>query len=143
MNLIRSCQDSGEGTKTRLELRKYGLIMFAAFAVITVVFLFRGKSSWIYTAIPSFLFLFFGLVFPKVLAPVEKLWMKLAGLMGFVMTNVLLTLVFVLAVIPTGLILRLLGKSQIRKGFKPGSSSSSYWIDIDVDGPSSRPEKPY
>ena len=142
MNLIRNCQDSGAGIKSRSQLKKYGFIMAAAFAVITCLLLLRGKHGWMYTAIPSFFFLLFALIRPEILAPVEKFWMKLAGVMGFIMTNILLFLVFVFAIIPTGLILRLLGKSQIRKGFKPGSSSS-YWITVDVNGPSSRPEKPY
>jgi uncharacterized membrane protein YfhO len=76
MNLIRSFQDPGTGIKTRSELKKYGFIMAAAFAVITCLLLFRGKHGWIYTAIPSILFLLFALVHPEILAPVEKIWIQ-------------------------------------------------------------------
>jgi hypothetical protein len=87
------------------------------------------------------LFLVSALIAPGVLAPVEKLWMKLAAVMGFVMTNVLLTLVFVVAVIPAGLILQLFGKSQIRKCFS--KEMNTYWISVNRTGPCSRPDKPY
>jgi len=63
--------------------------------------------------------------------------------LGFIMTNVLLFLVFVLVIIPTGFILRILGKTPIKKGFSNNSSSSSYWIEVDKNGPGSRPDKPY
>ncbi len=140
MSLISSRQK-----KTRAELRKYGLVMFAAFGVISGLLFWRERPAWIFTAVPSLLFLVFALALPGALAPVEKLWMKLAAVLGFIMTNVLLFLVFLLAIIPTGFILRILGKTPLKKGFSEDSSSSSnsYWIEVDKNGPGSRPEKPY
>ncbi|MCD6589064.1 MAG: hypothetical protein J7K88_10995 [Candidatus Fermentibacteraceae bacterium] len=137
MNLIKATA----GKKNSYQLRKYGLLMFTAFAVISVLLFLRGRAAWPYTAVPSILFLFLALALPVALAPVEKFWMKLAFVMGFVMTNVLLILVYIIAVVPTGLILRLIGKNSIQKGFQQGTSS--YWIDVDPNGPSSRPDKPY
>ncbi len=137
MNLIKA----SAGKKDYHQLRKYGLLMFTACAVISVLLFLRGRAAWLYTAVPSILFLFFALALPMALAPVEKFWMKLASVMGFVMTNVLLILVYIIAVVPTGLILRLMGKNSIQKGFQ--QETSSYWIDVDPNGPSSRPDKPY
>jgi hypothetical protein len=137
MNLIKRSQPD----PARAQLRKYGLIMFTAFAVISGLLFLRHKPAWLYTFIPSMLFLVSALIAPGVLAPVEKLWMKLAAVMGFVMTNVLLTLVFVVAVIPAGLILQLFGKSQIRKCFS--KEMNTYWISVNRTGPCSRPDKPY
>ena len=134
---------SSRQKKTRAELRKYGLVMFAAFGVISVLLFWRERPAWVFTAVPSLLFLLFALAFPKALAPVEKFWMKLAAVLGFIMTNILLFLVFVLVIIPTGFILRILGKTPIKKGFSNNSSSSSYWIEVDKNGPGSRPDKPY
>jgi len=140
MSLISSRQK-----KTTVELRKYGLVMFVAFGVISGLLFWRERPGWVFTAAPSLLFLVLALALPKALAPVEKLWMKLAAVLGFIMTNVLLFLVFVLAIIPTGFILRILDKTPIKKGFseKSSSSSNSYWIEVDKNGPGSRPEKPY
>lgn len=137
MSLIKR----SSGKKTKAELRKYGFIMFTAFAVLSGLLFWKERPAWVFTAVPSLLFLVFALLLPKALAPVEKLWMKLAAVLGFVMTNVLLFLVFLVAIIPTGLILRLFGKTPIKKGFS--NSASSYWLDVDKNGPCSRPEKPY
>ncbi|MEA3266275.1 MAG: SxtJ family membrane protein, partial [Candidatus Fermentibacteria bacterium] len=122
MSLINSRQN-----KTKAELRKYGLVMFAAFGVISGLLFWQERPAWVFTAVPSLLFLVFALAFPGALAPVEKFWMKLAAVLGYIMTNVLLSLVFVLAIIPTGFILRILGKTPIKKGFAENSSSSSNW----------------
>ncbi len=130
-----------DSRKTIGELKKYGLIMFAALAVLSGLLFWREKASWIYTAVPSVLFLLFALVFPRALGPVEKIWMKLAEVLGFVMTNVILFLVFVIAIIPTGFLLRLFGKTPLAKGFS--TDASTYWIDVEKNGPSSRPDKPY
>ncbi len=78
---------------------------------------------------------------PRILSPVEKYWMLFAGVLGFIMTNVLLTLVFFLGVLPTGLLMRLFGKDPLRKGFD--KDKKTYWIDLTEDGPGGRPEKPY
>ncbi len=127
--------------RTTGQLRKYGLLMSFAFGVISVLLVLRGRAAWVYTAVPSVAFLFVALVLPKALSPVEKYWMKLASVMGFIMTNVLLVLVYIFAIVPTGLLLRVLGKNSVRRGFQ--RDLNSYWIDVDHGGPSSRPDKPY
>jgi vacuolar-type H+-ATPase subunit I/STV1 len=133
--------ETAVAVKTTGQLRKYGLLMASAFGVITVLLVLRGRATWVYTAVPSAVFLTSALAFPKALSPVEKYWMKLAAVMGFVMTNVLLVLVYIFAIVPTGLILRMFGKNSVRRGFQ--RNLDSYWIDVDTSGPSSRPEKPY
>ncbi len=141
MSSIKNIQR--EQGKSRSELRKYGLIMFAAFAVISILLYLKGETAYRFTAVPSVLFLLFAAVLPSALAPVEKYWMKLAAVLGFVVTNILLTLVFVLAILPVGLLLQVFGKSPLRKGFKKSARLSSYWLDVNSDGPSRRPDKPY
>jgi hypothetical protein len=56
-------------------------------------------------------------------------------------TNVLLTVVFIFAVIPTGLIMLVFGKDPLH--LRPKGERESYWRDVEPDGPCSRPEKPY
>ncbi|MCK5133715.1 MAG: hypothetical protein KAR40_16375 [Candidatus Sabulitectum sp.] len=136
-----SLTSSTRKKKTRAELRKYGFVMFTAFAVISGLLFWRERPAWVFTAVPSLLFLIFALVLPKALGPVETLWMKLAAVLGFIMTNLLLFLVFLIAIIPIGLVLRVLKKTPIPKGFS--KHASSYWLEVDKNGPGSRPEKPY
>lgn len=123
------------------KLRKFGLIMTAAFAIVTVVLWLRGSGAWPYSAVLSGFFLITGLFFPGILGPVEWIWMKLALAMGFIMTNVLLALVFFIAVTLTGLVMRLFGKDPLGLVFR--DDMESYWHEVDPDGPCSRPDKPY
>jgi len=127
--------------KTKKELRKYGLIMFSALFVISTVLFLRERSGWIYTFVPSVFFLLSSLLFPTILAPIEKIWMKMAGVMGFIMTNVLLTLVFILGIIPIGILVRVFRGGSFEKGFL--KKAATYWLDVPSDGPASRPDKPF
>ena len=127
--------------KSARELRKFGLVLSGAFAVFSALLLLRGGDAWHVTAALSALLIVTGILFPTLLRPLEWFWMKLAFVMGFVVTNVLLTLVFLIAVIPTGFIMRMLGKDPL--GMRPDGRRDSYWKDIEPDGPCSRPEKPY
>ncbi|MEN8208999.1 MAG: hypothetical protein ABFR50_07085 [Candidatus Fermentibacteria bacterium] len=64
-----------------------------------------------------------------------------ASILGYIMTRVLLTLVYIFAVIPTGLIMRLLRKRPLHLDFI--ENMKTYWVDVDPKGPCSRPEKQY
>jgi hypothetical protein len=127
--------------KTPAHLRKFGLTMFGALLVLSAFLFFREHGHWKITAVISAAFLLPAVIRPQVLKPVELVWMKFAGVLGFIMTNLLLGIVFFIAVAPTGILMRLLGKDPIRKGFVPGAES--YWINVDEKGPSCRPDKPY
>ena len=70
-----------------------------------------------------------GVVLPKVLLPLQKIWMSLALVLGYVMTRVILTLVYFLVVTPIGLTLRLFGKDPLTKG--PDPNLATYWIEKD------------
>jgi hypothetical protein len=56
-----------------------------------------------------------------------RLWMKLAELLSWVMTRVLLSLFFFLILTPVGLVMRLSGKRPLDLAWKDGKPT--YWID--------------
>lgn len=64
---------------------------------------------------------------PSLLRPLFKAWMMLAVVLGFVMTRVILFVVFVLVVTPTGLVMRAIGKDPLQK--HPDASMTSYWLE--------------
>jgi hypothetical protein len=123
------------------KLMKFGLVMAGGFAVVSGLLALRGSAAWPYTAGIAGFFLLAGLLAPAALRPVERVWMKFAAVLGFVMTNVLLTLVFFIGVTITGLVMRLFGKDPLRLKFE--KDRESYWHDVEPDGPCSRPDKPY
>ena len=62
---------------------------------------------------------------PRALKYFHRIWMTVALAMGWIMTNVILTLVFFLVVTPIGLLQRLFAKPAVNLAFKAGASS--YW----------------
>jgi hypothetical protein len=73
------------------------------------------------------------LVRPSLLAPANRLWFKLGELLHRIVNPVVLSLTFVLAVIPTGIIMRACGKDPLRRKFEP--DLPSYWLVREPAGP--------
>jgi len=74
-----------------------------------------------------------GLVAPSVLAPLNKGWIKLGLLLFKIVNPIVLGLIFLLTILPIGLLLRLFGKDPLRLKFEP--DAKSYWITRDPPGP--------
>ncbi len=127
--------------RTNRDLRKFGITMACAFAIFGALFLWREKPAWPYLFGVSGFFLICGFLLPQVLKPIEWAWMKMAHFMGQIMTRVILTITFYLAITPIGLLRRLFGKDSLNRKFD--KDAASYWIPVDPDGPISRPDKPY
>ena len=106
------------------ELRKFGLILGALFAILFgVVPILRHHGAprwpWIVAAIlwiPA-------LAFPRALGPLHKWWTRLGHAMGWFNTRVILTVIFLLTVAPLGAMMRLFGRDRMKRGFDPRSDS--------------------
>ena len=127
--------------KTASDLRKFGLTMATALAVLGAFFLWRDRSWAVWLIWPAGAFLVVGLVAPNILGPVERLWMAIAEVLGAVVTKIILTLTFFLVITPVGLAVRLFSGDRFGKRFDP--HAESYWVTVELDGPASRPDKPY
>ncbi len=74
----------------------------------------------------AFVFVVLALVRPAALSPLNKLWFQFGLLLGKIVTPVVMSLVFFLTVLPTGIIMRLLGKDLLNR--KIDRSAPSYWV---------------
>ena len=108
------------------ELRKFGLLVGGVFAGLGILFWARGKGHYPYFLAPGVLLLALGLAAPKILKPIYLAWMSMAIVLGFVVSNVILTIFFFLVMMPIGLIARLAGKDFL--GLKLNRSAPSYWM---------------
>lgn len=70
-----------------------------------------------------------GLVAPLVLKPVFYLWLKFGLAMNWVMTRLLLLIAFWLMIVPTRLVLKLMGKDPLKRAWLP--HAPSYWEDAE------------
>lgn len=110
---------------SRRDLRNFGLTVGTVLAALALVFWWSGKSLYPYLLVPGAVLVFGGLFFPALLKPLQKAWMTLAVIMGWVMTRVILSALFFLVVTPMGLLARLFGKDFL--SLKRKSSRESYW----------------
>lgn len=108
------------------ELRKFGISVGAALALLGVLALFRGNGRHFYFFILSPVFMFLAIVAPRFLMPVHKIMAFLVIIASAIITNLVLCVLFYIVITPISLLGRLFGKSFLDLGF--GAETESYWI---------------
>ena len=86
--------------ETEKDLRKFGLTVGGVLAIIAAVLFYFAKPSVVYFAIIGGILILLGLAFPQVLKPLNKIWMGMAIVLGFVMSRVILTILYYLVLTP-------------------------------------------
>jgi hypothetical protein len=106
-------------------LRRFGIIVGAVLLVVgKLLVLGDPKTGAPFLSIGTLL-LVVGAFAPSVLRYVYKPWMMLAFALSWLVTRVILTLLFFLVVTPVGLLQRLCGKGALELRFNSGEST--YW----------------
>jgi len=114
--------------QSKKSLKRFGLLVGSVFVIITLWMIFKNSPSifkYILGCIGSLLILF-GILHPNILKPLHKVWMGLAFAMGWLISRILLILLFILVTIPMGILTRLIGKDLINH--KIDREQTSYWI---------------
>jgi hypothetical protein len=93
--------------------RSFGIVMAAAFAVISLLNWWHHGHSWRWTGGIAVFFLAAALFYPGALKPVNRLWFKFGLLLHTVVNPIVMALVFFGTVLPTGLLMRALGKDPL------------------------------
>ncbi len=109
---------------TRKELRQFGLLVGAVFAVIGLwPLVFRGEPLRLWATGVGGLLIICGGVRPAILAPIYKGWMWVGHILGWINTRILLGIVFYGLVTPIGIVFRLMGKDTMRQAFSESSTT--------------------
>ncbi len=114
--------------------RSFGIVMTAAFGLVSLLNWWHGGRSWPWTSGIAALCLAVALFYPAILRPFNRLWLKFGLLLHKVVNPIVMALVFFGTVLPTGLIMRALGKDPLRLKGRP--NANSYWIERRPPGPS-------
>lgn len=117
--------------KKTLENRTFGLIFSVIFLLFTLLPLIKGNSINQWTAAISVIFAALALLLPKLLTPLNKLFQMFGQVMHKITNPLIMGLVFFLTVMPTGLILKILGKDPMRRNLDP--DATTYWIKRETD----------
>jgi hypothetical protein len=110
---------------TKKDLRNFGLSVGVVLLIIASVMFYYGKTTYPYFIYPAAALIILGVTIPQVLKPLQVPWMILATLMGWVMTRVILTLLFYVGITPIRFIARIFGKEFLDKKWR--TSSSTNW----------------
>jgi len=113
---------------SRKSLRGFGIWIGIIFMVIAACIYKWGNHpvlSYYFAPIGLVLFLS-GAVVPMILRIPYRVWMGFAFAMGWIVSRVLLTVLFFIVLFPTGLFARLFGKEFLDLNMK--KKKDSYWI---------------
>jgi hypothetical protein len=113
--------------------RSFGIVMACAFAVVTLLNGWHDGRVWPWTGGLAGLFLAAALLYPAALNPLNRIWLKFGLLLHKVVNPIVMGLLFYGTVLPTGLVMRLLGKDLLRLKRLP--EANSYWIVRHPPGP--------
>jgi hypothetical protein len=112
-------------SNTPSDLRKFGITVGMVLVIIgSIMFWFETNGYLYFTAAGTFL-VFSGIVFPSVLKPFNMVWMTIAVILGFIMTRIILGVLYYLVLTPISLIAKISGKKFIEKGFD--RNRETYW----------------
>jgi hypothetical protein len=113
--------------------RSFGFVMAAALAILTLLNAWHSGRLWPWTGVIAVLFLVTGTLRPAALHPLNLIWLKFGLLLSRIVSPIVMALLFYGTVLPTGIVMRLMGKDLLRLKRQP--AIDSYWIVRSPAGP--------
>ncbi|MDD4938549.1 MAG: SxtJ family membrane protein [Candidatus Omnitrophica bacterium] len=108
----------------KIDLKKFGITMAAAFIAIASILALRHKHSFLPLSISAGFFLA-AIIAPLFLKPFYIFWMRLAFVLSWVNTRLILFILFFLVFAPMGIMMRIFGKDFLER--KIDKKAGSYW----------------
>ena len=108
-------------------------IVFLIFSAIFGILAWRHYPSTLSYVLAGLVLILLPIIAfsPIILRPVFRLWLKVAHAVGWFNTQVLLSVVFILIFIPTGLIMRLFRKDPMKRKIL---DEETYWEPYELAG---------
>ena len=123
--LIRT-DDEGRARVTDAQARKTATVVAAVLSLIAAWNLYRGRATVVAVTGGAVLALLLaGLLVPSAARRFHVFWMRVAAVLGYVNSRVLLTLLYYGLFAPYGLVSRLLRDPLGRRGAR----RESYWVE--------------
>ena len=113
--------------------RSFGLLIGGVLLLVAGLHYWKDRPDFFVWLIIGLAFVAVALLMPHILAPLRRLWLKLGHLISIVISPIILALMYVLAIVVTGVLIRLFGKDLLSLKLKP--EAASYWIKRNPPGP--------
>ena len=109
--------------------RQFGLVFAGVFVIVALWPVWHGNALWWWALPLAAMCAMLAFVAPKALYWPNVVWFKFGQLLAAVLNPLMMAAVFIVAVVPTALIMRLMGKDPLRQ--KPEKDAATYWIKKD------------
>ena len=107
------------------DLRNFGITVGIILLIISGFLFWKEKESFQILLFFGITLFILGIAIPFILKPIYWVWMIFATILGWIMTRVILSLLFYIIVTPIGLIPRFFGKQFLE--LRWDKSKESYW----------------
>ena len=116
--------------ESKSDLRKFGLTIGIALTLLGIVLMLFHKPSDLYFLSTGVLLIILAFVFPQILKLLNKIWMTFALIMGWIMTRVILSILFYLGLTIISLLAKLFGNKFLE--LKMDKSKETYWVKREI-----------
>ena len=103
--------------------RAFGFMFAIVFAVIAGIVWFVSGAVNVGLVTTAGAFAVIALVWPILLLPLNRLWQKLAHVVGFVANHLVLGLILYVLVTPIGLVMRIAGRNPMLPKYEPDAAT--------------------
>ena len=110
------------------EWRKFGFTLAVILAILAAINGFRGHDAYPFLLGMGAGAALFAAAVPIVLKPVYIFFLYLGEVLGWVMTRVILSILFFVILTPVSWLSKLSGKKYF--AMRPGASKETYWEDV-------------
>ena len=106
--------------------KSFGILFGIVFLLISLWPLFSSNNLRLWALIISLIFFIITFLKPKILKPLNNIWIKFGEILGKVVAPIVMGIVFFVVLTPISLIVRAFGKDLL--GLKITDKKNSYWI---------------
>ena len=110
---------------SKKNIRNFSITLSIILMIIGAILFWKKNTDYSVFMIIGVFLLSSGILIPIILKPIYYVWMIISNILGWIMTHLVLSLLFYLIFTPIGLTVRLFGKQFLE--LKWDKSQNSYW----------------
>lgn len=114
--------------------RSFGRVFAAFFFILFCRQAYKGHyniAAGLLAA--SIVFLLISIFSPKMLGPLNRVWMKFGDLLHKIVSPIILAIMYFVVITPFGILMRTFGKDPVHK--KWSKEETTYWVTRENKGP--------
>jgi hypothetical protein len=112
-------------SSTKNDIHKFSNLVGGILIAIGLFLLWKSAASYLIILCTGAALIIIGKIFPVILKPIYMTWMVFAVILGWIMTRVILTILFYLVVTPISLIAKLFRRKFLDLSFR--TNADTYW----------------